>query len=37
MSRMDVKVKSELSHVFESYWDMLPKEMQEYIMQEKDR
>ena len=32
MSRMDVKVKLELSFVFESYWDMLPKEIQEYIV-----
>ena len=29
---MDVKVKMELSFVFESYWDMLPKEIQEYII-----
>ena len=32
MSRMDVKKKLELSFVFESYWDMLPKEIQEYII-----
>ena len=32
MSRMDVKVKLELSFVFESYWDMLPREIQEYII-----
>ena len=32
MSRMDVKKKMELSFVFDSYWDMLPKEMQEYIV-----
>ena len=29
---MDVKLKMELSFVFESYWDMLPKEIQEYIV-----
>ena len=33
MSRMDVKVKMELSHVMESYWDMLPNEIQDYIVQ----
>ena len=33
MSRMDVKKKFELSHVFESYWDILPSELQEYILQ----
>ena len=33
MSRMDVKTKLELSFVFESYWDMLPNEIQEYIVQ----
>ena len=32
MSRMDVKTKLELSFVFESYWDMLPREIQEYII-----
>ena len=34
---MDVKVKLELSHVFESYWDMLPSELQEYILHLKIR
>ena len=29
---MDVRLKMELSFVFESYWDMLPKEIQEYIV-----
>ena len=33
MSRMDVKKKLELSHVMESYWDMLPKEIKDYIVQ----
>ena len=33
MSRMDVKKKFELSHVMESYWDMLPKEIQDYIVE----
>ena len=32
MSRMDVKTKLELSFVFESYWEMLPNEIQQYIM-----
>ena len=30
---MNVKVKMELSHVMESYWDMLPNEIQDYIVQ----
>ena len=30
---MDVKKKIELSFVFESYWDMLPKEMQDHIVE----
>ena len=33
MSRMNVKKKMELSHVMESYWDMLPNEIQDYIVQ----
>ena len=32
MSRMDVKKKLELSFVFDSYWDMLPREIQDYIV-----
>ena len=32
MSRMDVKKKLELSYVMESYWDMLPNEIKEYIV-----
>ena len=30
---MDVKKKMEFSFVLESYWDMLPAEIKEYIMQ----
>ena len=33
MSRMDVKIKLELSYVMESYWDMLPNEIKGYILQ----
>ena len=33
MSRMDVKKKLEISQVYESYWDMIPSEIQEYIIQ----
>ena len=33
MSRMDVKKKFELSHVMESYWDMLPNEIKDYIVE----
>ena len=33
MSRMDVEKKRELSYVMESYWDMLPNEIKEYIIQ----
>ena len=29
---MDVKTKLELSYVMESYWDMLPNEIKEYII-----
>ena len=30
---MDMKKKMKLSHVMESYWDMLPNEIKEYIIQ----
>ena len=33
MSRMNVKKKMELSYVMESYWDMLPKEIKDYIVE----
>ena len=29
---MDVKKKLELSYVMESYWDILPNEIQDYIV-----
>ena len=32
MSRMDVKTKIQLMNVFESYWDMLPPEVQDQIL-----
>ena len=32
MSRINVKTKIKLSNVFESYWDMLPPEVQEYVI-----
>ena len=32
MSRMNVKKKIKLMHVFESYWDMLPSEEQEQVL-----
>ena len=32
MSRMNVKTKIKLMHVFESYWDMLPLEVQGYVI-----
>ena len=33
MSRMNVKKKMELSHVMESYWDMLPNEIKDHIVE----
>ena len=30
---MNVDIKLELSHVYESYWDILPREIQKYIIQ----
>ena len=33
MYRMDVEKKLELSYVFESYWDMIQREIEEYIIQ----
>lgn len=35
MSRMNLKKKLELMNEFESYWDMLPLEIQDYIVQMK--
>ena len=32
MSRMNVKKKLKLTNVFESYWDMLPPEIQEHVI-----
>ena len=33
MSCVNVDIKLELSHVYESYWDILPREIQKYIIQ----
>ena len=33
MNRMDVKRKVQLMRVYESYWDMLPPELQTYVIE----